>query len=61
MSTVWEDIDCCVKQYRCGLTIYLTTVLSSSYVIIMDRTIKAPGHGKNVVDEINATDRHYLK
>ena len=27
----------------------------------MDRAINAPGHGKNVVDGFNKTDKHYLK
>ena len=37
------------------------TVLSYSYVIMMDREINAPGYGKNIVDGINATDKCYLK
>ena len=37
------------------------TVLSSLYGIIMDRTINASGHGKNVVDGLNTTDKLYLK
>ena len=36
-------------------------VLSSSCGIIMDRAINAPGHGKNIVDGINSTDKPYLK
>ena len=27
----------------------------------MDRVINALGHGNNVVDGLNATDKHYLK
>ena len=27
----------------------------------MDRAINAPGHGKNVIDVINTTDKQYLK
>ena len=46
MSTVWEDTDGCAKQYRCALDIYLMTVLSYSYGIIMDCSINAPGHVK---------------
>ena len=37
------------------------TVLSSSYGIIMDRSINSPGHEKNAVDILNATEKHYLK
>ena len=56
MSTVWEVTDGCAKKYRCALDIYLMTVLSSSYGIIMARAINAPGHRNNVVDGINATE-----
>ena len=46
MSTVWEDTDGCDNQYMCALDIYLMTVLSYSYGIIMDRAINAPGNVK---------------
>ena len=44
----------------CALYVYLLTILSSSYGIIMDGAIKSPGHGNNFVDGLNATDKHYL-
>ena len=43
------------------MDIYLMTFLSSLYGIIIDRSINSPGHGKNVVDGINDTDKLYLK
>ena len=55
MSTVWEDTDGCVKNYRCNLDIYLMNMLPSSYGIITDNAINAPGHGNNVFDGFNAT------
>ena len=58
MSTVWEDTGGCAKQYMCDLDKYLMTVLSSSYDIIMDRAINVPGHGNNVVDGLNTTEKH---
>ena len=61
ISKLWEDTDGYANQYRCDLGIYLITVLSSSYGIIMYREINAPDHGNNVVDGINATDKLYLK
>ena len=61
MSAVWEDIGGCDNQYRCALDIYLMTLLSSSYGIIMDRVINSPDHGENVFDGLNATEKHYLK
>ena len=61
MSTVWKDTGGCAKQYKCGLDIYLITVISSSYGIIMYCAINAPGHGKNVADGLNAIEKRYLK
>ena len=61
MSIVWEDTYGCAKQYICALTIYLITVLSYSYGIIIYRKINSPGHGNNVVDGLNAMDKRYLK
>ena len=56
-----EDTDCCENKYRYALAIYLMNVLLSLYGIIMDRSINAPGHGKNVFDDLNATEKCYLK
>ena len=61
MSTVLEDTYGCANKYRCSLSIYLMTVLSYSYCIIMYCKINAPGYGNNVVDGLNTTDKHYLK
>ena len=61
MSTLWEDTDGCAKQYRYDLDIYLMTVLSSSYGILILDAINSPGHGNNVFDGLNATDKLHLK
>ena len=34
--------------------------MSQTYSIIIDRSISAPGHGKEVVDELNAVDKRYI-
>ena len=60
-STAWEDTDACAKKYRCALEIYLMTVLSSLFGIIIDCVINVLGCGKNIVDGIDATDKQYLK
>ena len=36
------------------------SVMSQTYSIIIDRGISAPGHGKEVVDGLNAVDNHYI-
>ena len=54
MSTLLEDTDYCVKQYRCDLSIYLMTVLSTSYATIMYLEINSPSNGNIVFDGLNA-------
>ena len=61
MSIAWDYNDGCVEQYRCVLAVYLMTVLSSLYGIIMDCAINAQGHGNNVVGGLNETEKTYLK
>ena len=36
------------------------SVMSQTYSIIFDRVISAPGHGKEVVDGLNAVDKRYI-
>mmetsp|Transcript_48111 Transcript_48111/g.102792 ORF Transcript_48111/g.102792 Transcript_48111/m.102792 type:complete len:335 (-) Transcript_48111:136-1140(-) len=59
--TVWDDTDGCGKQYRCGTAMYLLSILASTYGIVIDRAVGAPGHGKDIVDGLNATDKIFLR
>ena len=61
MSKLWEDTNGCAKQYRCVFVIYLVTVLSSQYCIIMDRAINAHGYVQIVLDGLTSTKKCYLK
>ena len=54
LSTIWKNTDGCAEQYICASALYLMSVLSQCFSIIIDRGISAPGHGKYVVDGINA-------
>ena len=60
LSTIWENTDGCVEQYRCATALYLMSFLSQFHSIIFDRGISAPGHGKEVVDGINTIDKRYM-
>ena len=40
--------------------LYLMSVVSKCYSIIIDRGISATGHGKEVVDGLNAMDKRYI-
>ena len=58
--TIWESADGCCKQYRCGTTLFFLSMTSANFNIIVDRIIGAPGHGKDVVDGINACGKKYF-
>ena len=60
MSKISEKTDGCAEQYRCASALYLMSVMSQCYSIIIDQGISAPGHGKEVVDGINAVDKRYI-
>ena len=60
LSTIWENTDGCDEQYRCASALYLMSVMSQTFSLIIDRVISAPGHGKEVVDGLNAVDNRYI-
>ena len=60
MSTIWENTDGCVEQYRCASALYLMSVMSQYYSVIIDRGISATGHGKEVVDGLNDIAKRYI-
>ena len=57
---MWEKTDGCAEQYICASALYLMSVISQTYSIIIDWGIIAPGHGKEVVDGLNAVDKRYI-
>eukprot|EP00957_Ditylum_brightwellii_P184269 14035330-Ditylum_brightwellii.AAC.1 len=56
-----EDTYGCSKQYRSTSSLYLISTISIKYDIVIDHAIGAPGHGKDVVDGLNAVDKRYLR
>ena len=60
LSTIWEHTDGCAEQYRFTSALYLMSVMSQTYSIIIDRGISAPGNGKEVVDLLNAVDKRHI-
>ena len=57
LSTIWENTDGFAEQYRCASELYLISLMSQTYSIIIDRGISEPGHGKEVVYGLNAVDK----
>ena len=60
LSKIWENTDGCADQYRCASALYLMSVMLKCYSVIIDHGISAPGHGKEVVDVLNAVDKRYI-
>ena len=60
MSKIWENTDGCAEQYRYASALYLMSVMSQCYSIILDQGIIAPGNEKEVVYGINAVDKCYI-
>ena len=59
-TTLWEETDGCAKQYRCATAMYLLLLIFVRFNIVIDRVMEAPGHGKDVVDGLNATDKAFF-
>ena len=57
---ILDHTDGCAKQYRCGTALYLMSLLSALYGVAIDRMIGAPGHGKDIVDAVNATTKRKI-
>ena len=60
LSTIRENTDDCAEQYICASAIYLMSVLSQRQSIIFYWGISAPGHGKEVVDDLNSIFKRYM-
>ena len=60
LSKIWGKTDGCAEQYRCASALYIMSVISQTYSLIIDRGISAPGHGKEVVDGLNTVDKRYI-
>ena len=60
LSTIWENTNGCTEQYICATALYLMSVLSQRHSIIFDQVISAPGHGKELIDDLNATEKRYM-
>jgi hypothetical protein len=60
-SFMLDHMDGCSKQYWSGTAMYLLSVTTVAYGITIDRAVGAPGHRKDKVDGLNATDKRFLK
>ena len=59
-STILENKYGCAEHYRCDTSLYLFSILFQSFNIIIYRGISAKGHGREVVDGLNDTDKMFI-
>ena len=60
LTIVWDQTDSCENQYRYASTIYLISCIDLEFSSIIDVSVVAPGHGKDLVDGLNARDKNML-
>jgi hypothetical protein len=56
-----DATDGCGKQYRSATTLFLLSLIATEFDLTFDRAIGAPGHGKDIVDGLNVTDKMSLQ
>ena len=60
LSTIWENTYGSADQYRCAPVLYLISVLSQCYSVIIDRGMSVHGHVKQVLDGVNDVIKRYI-
>ena len=60
ISTIWENTDGCAEQYRCETALYLLSIFTHVYNIIIDCGVVTSGYGREVVDGLNYTNKRFL-
>ena len=60
VSNIWENTDIYSEHYRCAAALFLLSVLSKFYNIIIDLGVSAPGHGREVEYGLNVTNKRFI-
>ena len=58
-TIVYDHTDGCSKQCRCATSMQLLTMLSMQFEVVIDRMVNAAGHGKCMIDGMNAVSKHH--
>ena len=58
---MWDHTDDNEKQYRCESDIYILSCLTLEFYIIINRSVGAPGHVKDVASGMNARCKWMIK
>ena len=58
---IWDNTDGCTEQYMCTPALYVISMLSHAYTILIYHGVGSPGHVKYVVDVLNATNKRVFQ
>ena len=59
LVTIWKK-DGCAEHYICATALYLISMLSQSFSIIINHVISAPGHDSELEYGFNTIDKRFL-
>ena len=54
LSKIWGNAYGCAELYICVTALYLMSILSQDFYVIIDRGISAPGNGRELVYGLNS-------
>ena len=60
LSKIWENIYGFAEHYRCSTALYLMSMLSQAFFVIIHRGISATGYDRGLVDVRNNIDKMFL-
>ena len=59
LITPWENTYDFSEHYICATELYLLSMLSQKFYVIIYRSISKPGHRKEAVDDLNTTEKKF--
>ena len=58
---IWENKDSHAEKYICATTLFLLSILSQVYNIMIDHVVSASGHGTVLFDGLKATGKNIFQ
>ena len=58
---IYDNIYECIRQSRCSNSLWILSLLSFTYIVLIYRCSDSPENGSIKIDGINESDKSYLK
>ena len=59
-GTLWGNTDVCAEHYIYVTVLFLLSILSQDFYVIIGCGISAPGHNREVVYLLNTTEKRFF-